>query len=84
MDNAKSWDQLIKTMKRFRKETKHQLYIFTKKRQKQLQKQQQLLTQQNVRKWHLHMMRSVLLHKQEVLTVQLHCSTTSIMCTLSY
>ena len=58
-DNMKSCYQLIKTMKKFEKETRHRLYVSIKKK----------LTQQNVRQLCTKMMPSFLLHRHDVLTV---------------
>ena len=68
-------------MTKFEKEIRHWLYIFIKKKN-------QLLTRQNARQQRTLMMHSVHLHKYDVLTVpltvQLHCPITSMMRTLSY
>ena len=67
-------------MTKFVKETRQQVYLFIKKKQQ--------LTQQNARQQHVHMTRSVHLHKHDMLTVPLtvllHCPITSMTCTLSY
>ena len=67
LDNTKSWYQLIKTMTKFEKETRHWSYFFIKKQQ---------LTRQNARQQRALMM--CLLTQAWVLTVQLlawciHC-----------
>lgn len=69
-------------MTKFEIETRRRLYVFIEK------KQQQQLTQQNVRQQHMYMMQSVHQHRHDMftvpLTVLLHHSITSMMHILSY
>ena len=62
MDDTKSCYQLMKTMAKFEKETRHRLYVFIKKK---------LLTRRNAEQQRAHMTRSVHLHMHDVLTVPL-------------
>ena len=67
-------------MTKIEKETKHQVYVFIRKKQQ--------LTRRNKRQQRAHMTRSVHLHRYNVstdpLTVLLHCPITSMTRTLSY
>ena len=62
LDDTKSCYQLMKTMTKFEKETRHLLYVFIKKK---------LLTRRNAEQQRAHMKRSVHLHMYDVLTVPL-------------
>ena len=62
LDNSKSYYQLIKTITKFEKETRHRLYVFIKKTQ---------VNSVECATIHAHMMRSVHLHSNDVLTVPL-------------
>ena len=80
LDDKKACYQLVTTMKKFEKETRHRLYVFIKT------KNNSLLGE--MRDNSAHMTRSVHSHRHDALTVPLmvllHCSITNMTCTLSY
>ena len=78
----KSCYQLVKSMKKFGKETRHQLFVFIK------EKKNQQLTRRNARQQRARMTRSVHLHRHNELhvplTVLLHFPITRVTRTLSF
>ena len=62
-------------MTKLKKESRHWLYVFHKK------KRQQQLTLQNVQQQCANVTHAVQLHRRDMSTVLLHCSITAMMCT---